>query len=94
MHTLKQIEKQQVGLRLHSYLVDEIDELTQQFSLNRSDIIAEAIRSYLSAQKENLFYANFEEGCKELNHSLKSSKQPLALQSLDELINELEHTDT
>jgi predicted transcriptional regulator len=90
MHTLKQLEKQQVGLRLHRYLVDEIDELTETFSLNRSEIIAEAIRSYLSAQRESLFYANFDEGCQELNAALNTS-QVEGFKSLDDLIDELEN---
>jgi len=90
MHTLKQLEKQQVGLRLHRYLVDEIDELTEKFSLNRSEIIAEAIRSYLSAQKDNLFYANFDEGCAELNTALKATEVG-KFKSLDDLIDELEN---
>ncbi len=90
MHTLKQLEKQQVGLRLHRYLIDEIDELTEKFSLNRSEIIAEAIRSYLSAQKDNLFYANFDEGCAELNTALKATEVE-KFKSLDDLIDELEN---
>ncbi len=30
MHTIEQLEKQQVGLRLPKYIVDEIDAFTEQ----------------------------------------------------------------
>ena len=52
MNSLEQLEKQQIGLRLPKYLVDDIDEFTKEFSLNRTDIIVEAIRSYIERQKE------------------------------------------
>lgn len=93
MHDLQQLEKQQVGLRLHAYLVDEIDELTKQFSVNRTDIIVEAIKSYLSAQKTHMLYESFDSACQELKsinpHSLSSTKTA-KLNSLDSLIKELE----
>jgi len=73
---------------LHSYLADEIDALTEQFSLNRSDIIAEAIKSYISEQKENLFCADFDAACGELKITIDA--EPSELNTLDMLINELE----
>jgi metal-responsive CopG/Arc/MetJ family transcriptional regulator len=66
MHSLIQLEKQQVGLRLHAYLVEEIDELTKIFSVNRTDIIVEAIRSYISQQKADMIYNGIEDACIEL----------------------------
>lgn len=56
MYTLEQLEKQQIGLRLPQYMIDEIDEFTQQFSVNRTDIVMEALRSYITEQKANLLY--------------------------------------
>jgi metal-responsive CopG/Arc/MetJ family transcriptional regulator len=56
MHTLQQLEKQQIGLRLPQYMIEEIDKFTQQFSLNRTDIVMEALRAYISEQKEHLLY--------------------------------------
>ncbi len=56
MHNLAQLEKQQVGLRLPKYLVNEIDEFTKTFSLNRTDVITEAIKSYISEQKAQMLY--------------------------------------
>jgi metal-responsive CopG/Arc/MetJ family transcriptional regulator len=56
MYSLRQLEKQQVGLRLHAYLVEELDELTKIFAVNRTDIIVEAISSYISQQKANMIY--------------------------------------
>ena len=56
MHTIKQLERQQIGLRLPQYMIDDIDEFTQKFSVNRTDIVMEALRSYLYEQKEYLRY--------------------------------------
>ena len=90
MHTLDQLEKQQVGLRLPKYLVDEIDDFTKQFALNRTDIITEAIQNYVKEQKAKLFYDNFENSCKELKHVIKDTKKRDASQTLDDLIDELQ----
>jgi len=90
MHTIYQLEKQQVGLRLPRYLLEEIDAFTSQFSINRTDVITEAISSYISNQKANIFYNDFDKSCKELKTSLSSNNTD-SIKSLDELINELEH---
>lgn len=90
MHTLSQLEKQQVGLRLPKYLVDEIDTFTKQFSLNRTDIITEAIKSYVKEQKAKIFYDNFDDSCKELKTLVDDTQKRDSLQTLDELIDELE----
>jgi len=89
MHALSQLQKQQVGLRLPKYLIDEIDEFTQQFSLNRTDIIVEAVKSYVDEQKAKMFYDAFNDSCEELKGVLTSNN--IQLQSLDELLNELEY---
>ncbi len=90
MHSISQLEKQQVGLRLPKYLVEEIDAFTTQFSINRTDVIIEAISSYISEQKANIFYSNFDAGCKELKNTLTSNTTN-SLKSLEELIDDLEH---
>ena len=56
MYNLQQLEKQQIGLKIPQYLIEEIDNFTKHFSVNRTDIVIEALRSYISEQKENLFY--------------------------------------
>jgi metal-responsive CopG/Arc/MetJ family transcriptional regulator len=56
MYSLEQLEKQQIGLRLPQYLIDDIDEFTQQFSVNRTDIVIEALRSYIEEQKEKFLF--------------------------------------
>ncbi len=91
MHTVEQLKKQQVGLRLHSYLVDEIDELSKKFLVNRSDIIEEAIRSYIEEQKARLLYDELEESIKELK-DIKDGKSTKKLNTLEELIDELENS--
>jgi len=93
MHNISQLEKQQVGLRLPKYLLEEIDNFTTQFSINRTDIITEAISSYISEQKKQLFYANFRDGCEEIKTHLEANSID-TLPSLETLINELEHKDS
>lgn len=92
MHTLAQLEKQQVGLRLHAYLVEEIDEMTKVFSVNRTDIIVEAIKSYLSQQKANMIFDGIENACIQLQEIKNAEKSISSLGTLDELINELKHS--
>ena len=92
MYSIAQLSKQQVGLRLPKYLVDEVDSLSKQFSINRTDIITEAISSYIREQKAQLFYDDFGVSCKELKGALDNNEDTLT--SLDELIDELEHKNT
>jgi len=89
MHTLLQLEKQQVGLRLPKYLLDEIDEFTKQYSLNRTDIIVEALKSYVNEQKSKIYYDQFDNSVKELQTVLSTKES--SLQSLDELIDDLDN---
>ncbi len=56
MYNLEQLEKQQIGLRLPQYLIDDIDDFTKQFSVNRTDIVIEALRSYIQEQKEKFLF--------------------------------------
>ncbi|MFW5990421.1 MAG: ribbon-helix-helix domain-containing protein [Campylobacterales bacterium] len=90
MHSLEQLEKQQVGLRLPKYLIEQIDELTKEYSLNRSEIITESIKSFREEQKERRFYREFDSACKELV-SVKKSGDDTQLDSLEDLIDELSH---
>lgn len=87
MNDLASLEKQQVGLRVPKYLLDEIDEFTKNFSVNRSEVIIEAIKSYIEEQKANIFYSEFDEAAVELNNTIKSKKQK---NTLEDLIDELE----
>jgi len=64
MHSIDQLEKQQVGLRLPKYLVEEIDAFTEAYNVNRTDIIMEAIKSYVSEQKAKAFYDRFSDSLK------------------------------
>ena len=92
MHTIDQLEKQQVGLRLPKYLVAEIDEFTEQFNVNRTDIIMEAIKSYVSEQKAKVLYASFGDSCKELKDLVSGNEDADNLKTLDGLICELENS--
>ena len=88
MHAPNQLEKQQVGLRLPKYMIEDVDELTERFSLNRTDIITEALRSYIAQQKEKMFYDQFREGVQELKGALAGERD--GMKTLDELIDELD----
>jgi len=88
MYNLEQLQKQQVGLRLPRYLLDDIDEFTNNYSLNRSEIIIEAIKSYIEDQKMKDFYNQFEGSCQQLSKVLANKKE-VKLKSIDELVNEM-----
>jgi len=86
MHTLEQLQKQQIGLRLPKYLIEELDNFANEYSLNRSELISEAIKAFIDEQKANLLYKNFDNSCKELKKALKDDSD---LMSLEDLIDEL-----
>jgi metal-responsive CopG/Arc/MetJ family transcriptional regulator len=88
MYALEDLQKQQVGLRLPKYLIDEIDEFTKEYSLNRSEIITESIKAFIAEQKQRKIYESFDKSCKELK-SVLNTKDDTKLKSLDGLINEL-----
>ena len=92
MHSLAQLEKQQVGLRLPKYLIDDIDEFTDQFSLNRTDIIMEALKSYISEQKEKMLYEGIAQGFSQIKDIQDGKLDINTLGTLDELIDELKNS--
>jgi len=89
MHSMSQLQKQQVGLRLPKYLVDKIDEFTQKYELNRTDIIIESIKNYIQDQEAQEFYDSFDKSAKELKEVINNPKKSNKLQTADELVNEL-----
>ncbi len=89
MHTLKQLEKQQIGLRIPQYLIEEVDNFTKEFSVNRTDIVIEALKSYLNEQKSNLMYQSFDTSIKEAKEMMEGLTPE---STLGELIDELNHT--
>jgi len=89
MHSLAQLQKQQVGLRLPKYLVEQIDEFTKEYNLNRTDIIIESIKSYIEKQEAQKLYDEFDSACKELKEVLDDPSKADKLQTLDELLDEL-----
>lgn len=90
MYALSQLEKQQVGLRLPKYLIDELDSMTQEYALNRSELITESIKAFIAEQKEKKLCGEFDKSCKELKSVLDSGDDS-HLGSLGDLIDELEH---
>ncbi|MEA2028177.1 MAG: hypothetical protein U9N49_04315, partial [Campylobacterota bacterium] len=89
MHSLAQLQKQQVGLRLPVYLIEQIDEFTKEYNLNRTDIIIESIKSYIERQEAQKLYDEFDTACKELKEVLDNPAKISELQTLDELLDEL-----
>ncbi len=89
MHSLAQLQKQQVGLRLPVYLIEQIDEFTKEYNLNRTDIIIESIKSYIEKQEAEEFYRSFDEGCKQLKEILDDPKKADELETLDEFLDGL-----
>lgn len=88
MHSLKQIEKQQVGLRIPTYLVKEMDELTSDYDINRSTFITEAIQSFIKEQKQKIFYEGLEQAVKEMKMMMDGKLPKITLQeTIDELRN-------
>ena len=88
MHSLSKLQKQQVGLRLPKYLIEQIDELSEEYNLNRSDIIQESIRTYLEKVEAERFYENFDKGCKELVEIHADPKKVDGMQTLDEFLDD------
>jgi hypothetical protein len=86
MYTLAQLEKQQIGFRIPQYLIDEIDEFTKQFTINRTDIVIEALRSYLNEQKSRMFYEKFDNSVQEVKLMIG---RELPETTLGDLIDEL-----
>jgi len=90
MHNIYQLEKQQVGLRLPRYLLEEI-EIQKIYAEELPSITLYYPKWYWAHnQKANIFYNDFDKSCKELKTSLSSNSTD-SIKSLDELINELEH---
>ncbi len=87
MYSLSQLEKQQVGLRLPRYLIEQLDELASSHSLNRSDLIFEAVRAYIERQKAEQYYQELGESLAEIN-AIKKGESAIDY-SLGDLINDL-----
>jgi metal-responsive CopG/Arc/MetJ family transcriptional regulator len=87
MLELRDLETQQIGLRMPKYLVNDVDEIIADYNINRSTFINNAIQQVVQEQKEQRFYERFESSIAELKLVLdgKSSSK-----SLEDLIDELE----
>lgn len=88
MHDLARLQKEHIGLNLEKYLVDELDEYSKEYSIDRRDIITEAIQSYLDAQREKELYKSFESSCQEAKKMINGE---IPKTSLQDFINETKH---
>ncbi|MEA3522049.1 MAG: hypothetical protein U9R50_03665, partial [Campylobacterota bacterium] len=64
-------------------------EFTEKYSLNRTDIIIESIKSYIAEQEAQEFYKSFDASCKELREVLDDPKKADELQTIEEFLDEL-----
>jgi len=92
MHSIAQLEKQQVGLRLPKYLIEEIDAFTEEYAVNRTEIITEAIKAYIEEEKAKRLYDNLAEGFKQIKMIQDGELDVNTLGTLEELIDELENS--
>jgi metal-responsive CopG/Arc/MetJ family transcriptional regulator len=88
MHSLEKLQTQQVGLRLATHLVEEIDDLIKDYNVNRTSFIAEAIKEYIAKQKEEKTYQRIDEALFEVKQMI-DGKIPET--TLEDLIDELEN---
>jgi hypothetical protein len=88
MYSLSQLEKQQIGLRLPKYLIDEVDSFTKEYAVNRTDIVIEALKSYLQEQKIQKLYENLDKSAKEAKQIIDGE---LPENSLQDLIDDLQN---
>lgn len=91
MHSLSQLEKQQIGLRLPRYLIEQMDDLAADHAVNRTDLVTEAVRAYIEEQQAQRFYDEFAEASDKMA-SIARSQSDEQTGSLDELIDDLADT--
>jgi metal-responsive CopG/Arc/MetJ family transcriptional regulator len=88
MHSLEKLQTQQVGLRLATHLVEEIDDLIKDYNINRTSFIAESIKEYIKKQKAEKTYQRIDESLFEVKQMI-DGKIPET--TLEDLIDELEN---
>lgn len=86
MHTISELKKQQVGVRMPTYLLNEIDEITSKYKVNRSEILIEAAKSYVASVKEQEVYDRLGESLQEVKLMIDGKIPTMSARSLlDEL---------
>jgi metal-responsive CopG/Arc/MetJ family transcriptional regulator len=86
MHSLEKLQTQQVGLRLATHLVEEIDDLIKDYNVNRTSFIAEAIKEYIAKQKEEKTYQRIDEALFEVKQAIDGN---IKLKSAESLLDEI-----
>ena len=66
MRPIAELEKQQVGLRMPTYLLNDIDEITSKYRINRSEFLIEAAKSYVDSVQEDDVHARLGEAMQEV----------------------------
>ncbi|WP_428087489.1 hypothetical protein [Candidatus Thioglobus sp.] len=89
MRLVKDLEKQQVGVRMPTYLLNDIDEITKKYKVNRSEILIEAVKSYVAEIKEQVVYERLGESMQEVKLMMDGKIPTIDARSLiDELKNQ------
>lgn len=65
MHTISGLKKQQVGVRMPTYLLNDIDKISNKYKVNRSEILIESAKNYVASVKEKEVHKRLEEAMKE-----------------------------
>jgi metal-responsive CopG/Arc/MetJ family transcriptional regulator len=86
MRSVEQLKTKQVGLKLPVYLLDDLEEITEESSVSRSTIITEAVRFYLEEYQKRKVH----QGLKEALTGVKLVQEgKLPRNTLEDLIDEL-----
>ncbi|SFV87773.1 hypothetical protein MNB_SUP05-SYMBIONT-5-536 [hydrothermal vent metagenome] len=65
-----------------TYLLEEVDELTKDYNVNRSTYITEAIKAFNKQQKEDQFYEGLGEAMQEVKLMIDGKIPKISAQSL------------
>jgi metal-responsive CopG/Arc/MetJ family transcriptional regulator len=88
MNAIAKLQTKQVGLKLPIYILEDLDKITKKYKVNRSSIILEALRAYITDNKQEKFYEEFREAMVEVK-LMREGKLPKinAMDFIDELKN-------
>ncbi|CAB5494843.1 hypothetical protein THERMOT_182 [Bathymodiolus thermophilus thioautotrophic gill symbiont] len=86
MHSIRELETQQVKLNIPTYLLNDIDEITGEHEVDRSEVLIEAAKSYVALIVEQDVHERFYEALQEVGQ-MREGKIPKtsAISLLDEL---------
>ncbi|SHA08069.1 hypothetical protein BTHERMOSOX_864 [Bathymodiolus thermophilus thioautotrophic gill symbiont] len=86
MHSIPELETQQVNLNIPTYLLNDIDEITEKYKVDRSEVLIEAAKSYVASIVEQDVHERLYKAFQEVRQ-MREGKTPKtsARSLLDEL---------